>query len=429
MAIDYHRLVDGLAEATTLFAGGSELVAIESLVTTIRESTGADGASFTEYAVKGGRVIVAQDAMAWALGQPVPEELVAPEIVGHPFAGRVDAMPPTVSEVLLGRGLSAVAGHPVRRGDRVLGALHLFFGTIAESEWADVLQALRLAAVCAAHVYTGAEAAPIRSAIEEDDRSLFLTAAGHELRTPATVLKGYAGLLADRWDKLPEEERREAAQVLSQRADELARLVDRLLGASAGDASRGGLVRTVPFDPVDALRRAANDMPVELRRSLRVELPNWLPPAAGDPDVLGTVVTELVTNAVRASGGPAQAQSSVDLTAGADADTVFIRVCDRGVGIDPAHAERAFERFWRGPRAMHNGEPVRSSGSVEVLNNGGGRDPEARPGIGLGLYLVRRLVERQHGWVSLRPRDGGGTIAEVRLGRADGPPRVAAGRA
>src|SRR5690606_4607879 len=108
MAIDYHRLVDGLAEATTLFAGGSELVAIESLVTTIRESTGADGASFTEYAVQGGRVIVAQDAMAWALGQPVPEDLVAPEIVGHPFAGRVDAMPPTVSEALLGRGLSAV---------------------------------------------------------------------------------------------------------------------------------------------------------------------------------------------------------------------------------------------------------------------------------------------------------------------------------
>ena len=132
---------------------------------------------------------------------------------------------------------------------------------------------------------------------------------------------------------------------------------------------------------------------------------------------------------MRARGGPALALSCVDLTAGADADTVFIRVCDRGVGIDPAHAERAFERFWRGPRAIHNGEPVRSSSSVEVLNNGGGRDPEARPGIGLGLYLVRRLVERQHGWVSLRPRDGGGTIAEVRLGRADGPPRVAAGRA
>jgi len=41
--------------------------------------------------------------------------------------------------------------------------------------------------------------------------------------------------------------------------------------------------------------------------------------------------------------------------------------------------------------------------------------------VGLGLYLVRRLVERQNGWVSLRPREGGGAIAEVRLPRADGP--------
>jgi two-component system, OmpR family, phosphate regulon sensor histidine kinase PhoR len=40
-------------------------------------------------------------------------------------------------------------------------------------------------------------------------------------------------------------------------------------------------------------------------------------------------------------------------------------------------------------------------------------------GVGLGLYLVRRILERQNGWVSLRPREGGGTVAEVRLPRAD----------
>jgi two-component system phosphate regulon sensor histidine kinase PhoR len=40
-------------------------------------------------------------------------------------------------------------------------------------------------------------------------------------------------------------------------------------------------------------------------------------------------------------------------------------------------------------------------------------------GVGLGLYLVRRIVERQNGWVSLRPRAGGGTVAQVRLPRAD----------
>jgi signal transduction histidine kinase len=141
-----------------------------------------------------------------------------------------------------------------------------------------------------------------------------------------------------------------------------------------------------------------------------LELPNWLPPAIGDPEVIGTVATELVTNAVRASdvGAIPIPPSTVDLVAGADADTVYLQVRDRGVGIDQAEAERAFERFWRGPRPA-------AQGAAE-------RDHDGRTGVGLGLYLVRRLVERQNGWVSLRPRDGGGTIAEVRLARADGPP-------
>jgi two-component system, OmpR family, phosphate regulon sensor histidine kinase PhoR len=111
---------------------------------------------------------------------------------------------------------------------------------------------------------------------------------------------------------------------------------------------------------------------------------------------LASIVAELVTNAVRY----APAEAGVEVQAGADAQTVFVRVSDRGAGIDPEHAQAAFEQFWRA-----------------------GRDDSCRGGAGLGLYLVRRLVERQNGWVSLRPRDGGGTVAEVRLPRADGLPR------
>jgi signal transduction histidine kinase len=289
--------------------------------------------------------------------------------------------------------------------------VHLYFAEVAERDWSAVRTVLRMATTFASAIYTGQEAAPFRSPGEEDDRSLFLAVAGHELRTPVTVIKGYASLLADRWDSLDDDQRSSAAKVLTQRADELAWLVDRLLGTSIDDPHSGSMVRSVPFDPIAALMRAAGAMPAEVRRTIRIELPNWLPPASGDPDVIGTVVTELVTNAVRASGGVEAKPSSVDLTAGADADTVYIRVLDRGVGITPAEAELAFERFWRAQRP--------SAGA------GGNRDADARGGVGLGLYLVRRLVERQNGWVSLRPRDGGGTIAEVRLARADGSPRPA----
>jgi len=406
--IDYRRLVDALG-TLALPHESSELVSVQALVAALCDCSGAVGGTFTEYGARGGRVVVARGAMAWALGQLVSPELAGPEIIGEPFCGRVEAMPPDVAQPLLDRGVVAVAGHPVRSGGRVVGALHLFFdaehvdgghvdavaGDAAELE--AVNRALRVVAAFATNVYTGREATPVRSPGEEDDRSLFLTVAGHELRTPVTAIKGYASLLADRWDSLDDGQRLAATKVITQRADELARLVDRVLGATAGEAAT---VRVVPFDPIDALMRAVSGMVEELRRTVRLELPNSLPPASGDPDVNGTVVTELVTNAVRA-GSP---DSTVDITAGADTDTVFIQVRDRGIGIDPAQTDRAFERFWRGPRS-----------SV------GERD-QGSAGVGLGLYLVRRLVERQNGWVSLRPRDGGGTIAEVRLARADAGP-------
>jgi signal transduction histidine kinase len=403
MPIDYRRLVDGISNVVALMDGGTAgLVAIDKLLATACEATGAVGATFTEYGDEGGRVVAAKGKLTWALGQPIAAEFVTPEQIARAWAGRVDTLPVQVAEPLLSRGVVAMVAQPVRVADRVAGAVHLYFGELNEEAWPHTVPVLRVVGGYAgqAIAYAG-EVPSARPAVEEDDRNLFLAVAGHELRTPVTVIKGYASLLSDRWDALAELDRRAAAKVLNQRANDLAQLVDRLLGATAGDSS-GWLVRTVPFDPLDALLHAAAEMPAELRRALRMQLPNRLPPASGDPDILGSVVTELVMNAVRATpAGLGPPPASVDVLAGADADTVFIQVCDRGVGIDPAHAERAFERFWRDRKGT-----------------------EGRGGVGLGLYLVRRLVERQNGWVSLRPRDGGGTIAEVRLGRADGPPRV-----
>jgi two-component system, OmpR family, phosphate regulon sensor histidine kinase PhoR len=401
MPIDYRRLVDGMSNVVAIAdEGEAALVAIDKLLAAAADATGAVGATFTEYGDAGGRVVAAKGVLAWALGQPIAAEFVTPDQIAHAWAGRVDTLPVQVAEPLLSRGVVAMVAQPVRGVDRVLGAVHLYFGELDEEAWSRTAPALRLVGACASRVLAhSGEVSPPRPAVEEDDRNLFLAVAGHELRTPVTVIKGYASLLSDRWDALAEQDRRAAALVLTQRANDLAQLVDRLLGSTAGDSS-GWLVRTVPFDPLDALLHAAAEMPAELRRAMRMQLPNRLPPASGDPDILGSVVTELVINAVRATPtGVGPAPASVDILAGADTATVFIQVCDRGVGIDPAHAERAFERFWRDRRAT-----------------------EGRGGVGLGLYLVRRLVERQNGWVSLRPRDGGGTIAEVRLGRADGPP-------
>jgi signal transduction histidine kinase len=273
--------------------------------------------------------------------------------------------------------------------------------------WSDVDQDLvaviNVVASAIAHLYVDRAGLPAAPAGGDDDRDLFLAVAGHELRTPVTVIKGYAGTLVDRWEALDEHARREAIGVVAQRADELARLVDRMLSATGGASARQWLTRSVPYSLVDALRRADVELPAHLRPTLRWDLPEGLPPAYGDPSALTKVLGELVTNAHRHGGvDPDGVAVPIDITAGADERSVYFRVCDSGPGIDPQNVERAFERFWQaGP-----GDDVGSNG------------------VGLGLFLVRKIVERQNGWVSLRPRPGGGTVAEVRLPRVDDPLRV-----
>jgi two-component system, OmpR family, phosphate regulon sensor histidine kinase PhoR len=402
MPIDYRRLVDGLSDAAAMAsAGAAGLAAINAVVAAAREATGAVGATFMRFAGDGARVVVASGEMSWAMGQPIGGGFLDPGQLEHPWSGSVNRLPPVVAERLLGRGVLAMAGHPVQTPQRSIGAVHLFFGEVETDAWEQLLPVLRVVATAVAQIHDGSQP-PVTAAVEEDDRTLFLAVAGHELRTPVTVVKGYASMLADRWESLDEDDRRDAARVLTSRADELARLVDRMLGASVGDGTSGWLVRNVPFDPIEALMRAVRELPTELRLDLRLEVPSSLPLASGDPTVLTPIVAELVNNAVRYTAQlpgwtATDPAPGVEIQAGADAQTVYFRVCDRGVGIDPTDVERAFERFWRARR-----------------------DTDGRGGVGLGLYLVRRLVERQNGWVSLRARLGGGTVAEVRLQRADG---------
>ena len=428
MPLDYRRFVDALSVVSQhIHSGAAGLPAIEDLIGALRVATGAAGATFTEYGEDGGRVVVASGEMAWALGQPIAVEFVDADQAAKPWWSQVDGLPVQVAEPLLARGVLGLAGHPVRAGDRLVGAVHLYFGDLNATVLADSQGILGIGAAMAACLYDDRAHLPAAGEPEGDDRMLFLAVAGHELRTPVTVVKGYAGMLSDRWEVLDEPSRKEAARVLNQRADELARLVDRMLGASVG-ADDGWLVRTVPFDLVQALVRAVEELPAEVRRIVRLDLPNGLPPAYGDPAIIASVIGELIKNAIRATpaasspyaGGrhaygqtpppqsapsahgppPIEAPPNIEVQAGADAHTVYFRVLDRGVGISPTHVERAFDRFWRG-----------------------GQGGDSRSGVGLGLYLVRRLVERQNGWVSLRARDGGGAVAEVRLSRADGPLR------
>jgi signal transduction histidine kinase len=409
MPIDYRRLVRGLTALSTIVAESPGLPALQALIQVAQEAAGAQAATFIEYGPSVCRITLATGRMVATTGQPISSAHIT--LRSQPDdteLRRIEDIPPDLAAGPLRQGLATLLGASIRANGEPVGSVQLYFDADAVDDVEGVVDIMQLVVGAARHIFDPPATAGLATIADAEDRALFLAVAGHELRTPVTVIKGYSSMLADRWDALDEATRREASRVLTIRADELARLVDRLMRASTGESEQGWLVRTVPFDPVEALARTARDLPMDLRRSFRLVVPEGLPKAIGDPALLTSVVAELVTNAVRATP-PAQigrdGQPSVDLRAGADAETVFIQVRDRGVGIDPSQAEIAFERFWRGGY------------------NGG----DARSGVGLGLYLVRRLVERQMGWVSLRPRDGGGTVAEVRLLRADGqdrPPKL-----
>lgn len=405
--VNYPRLIDRLSALTDqVNAGKAGLPTLDRLLTLGQEALDADGASFTEHAPLGGRIIAATGAAEWALGHPAesivdgpgPVERAAADLTGT-LAGQFSA-----------RGLHRVLAARAELSGVAVGSLHAYYADPAGPADAEQRRLAGWLASWAAHLYGDHNGLPVHgdgwvvkfrdlngALRRERDRDLFVAVTSHELRTPVTVIKGYADTLGEHWDSLGDAQRREAVQVLSQRSGDLARLVDRLLAGAGHTGSTAGSAIPVPFDLVEALRSAVRALPADLRRRLQVTLPTVLPKANGDRTSIATLLTELVTNADKYS--PAGAEVALD--AAADSHTVFFRVSDRGMGVPPQHVERAFERFWQG----------------EV-------DAQCRHGgVGLGLYLVRRLVERQNGWVSLRRREAGGTVAEVRLPRADLAPR------
>lgn len=384
---DHAALLAGLhGVLETANAGQAGLSAIRRLLDVAVPALGARGTTFAEYGPAGGRVTAATDALQWTVGRPIPAEYQVLRPPGErTWARRIADVRCPMSRELLGRDLHGLLGGYVSRGDRVIGEVCAYYrdeGPAGPEHHAM----LAFVASFAAQLHTGT----VRPPVENADRNLALAVTSHELRTPITVIKGFADTLYRHWNELDPLGRREAIRTIGQRAADMARLLDRLLAATT-EPNRTA-APPVPFDLLDALREACRELSPDLRRRMRPQLPSTMPQAYGDRASLATVLTELVTNAAKYSEG------EVELSADTDPQMVVFRVADRGIGIDPDCVEQAFDRYWQ-------------------ADSGG--DRREHPGAGLGLYLVRRIVERQNGWVSLRPRKLGGTVAEVRLPRAD----------
>ncbi|MER5745588.1 sensor histidine kinase [Streptomyces sp. NPDC002225] len=220
---------------------------------------------------------------------------------------------------------------------------------------------------------------------ERSHAELIATVA-HELRSPLTSVKGFTATLLAKWERFTDDQKRLMLETVDADAGRVTRLIAELLDISRIDSGRLEL-RRQPVDLSAAVERhvqalTAGGLPPD-RFLVRTCQP--LPVVWADPDKVDQVLGNLLENAVRHGEGtvtidvePAPAKSDEKGTA--------VTVTDEGSGIPEESMGRVFTRFWRGSK---------------------------RGGTGLGLYIVKGIVEAHGGTITVGRGPGGG--AEFRF--------------
>jgi PAS domain S-box-containing protein len=231
-----------------------------------------------------------------------------------------------------------------------------------------------------------------RRARQERDRADLVSTVAHELRSPLTSVKGFTATLLAKWHRFNDDQKRVMLETVNADADRVTRLITELLDVSRIEAGRLEMRRqvvdlAVAVRKVVAGRIAAGEAEDRFRIDLRGPLPEmWL-----DPDKIDQILGNLVENAVRHGAGTV----TIVVESDAHGKGAAVSVRDEGDGIAPEAAKRVFRQFWRGH---------------------GNR----RSGTGLGLYIVKGLVEAHGGTIAVQRAPGGG--AEFRFTVPAGAP-------
>ena len=215
----------------------------------------------------------------------------------------------------------------------------------------------------------------------------FVNGVSHELRTPITLISGYSRRLLRRADGLSANQQ-EQLRLVAEEAESMGRLVNDLLEIARDDAGRLQL-ECRQLDPVLLLQELQVRLEASSGGRLRLErLPSeGCGQVCADAERLSQCLANLVENALKYSPAP----QPIELALSRDGDHVVLHVRDHGTGVPEAERERIFGRF------------VRGSGSAETS------------GHGIGLAVVKTLMERMGGSVAVAGVPGGGADFQLRL--------------
>jgi signal transduction histidine kinase len=295
---------------------------------------------------------------------------------------------------LAAQGLRAVLAVPLRTRGRRIGALacgstHRY--TMADRTLAGELGRRLALAIDAMQLYQAEQQA--RASAEEavQIRDEFFSIAAHELRTPLTTMLGRIQLLERRMLRAANADERDlrAIKTISEQAIRLNRMISALLNVSQIEMGRLQIER-VPLSLRDLTRRIVD----EHRLALSTHTVAFIAPdnpveIMGDELRLEQVLQNLLANAVKYS--PDGGQITVALTS--TGNLARIAVIDRGIGIPARELPRLFRRFYR---AEHS-------------------EGRRIGGMGIGLYLVKEIVERHGGRIGVESVEGQGSTFTVEL--------------
>jgi PAS domain S-box-containing protein len=220
----------------------------------------------------------------------------------------------------------------------------------------------------------------------------FIATVSHELRSPLTPIKGYVDLLRRKGEEFSPEKRRECLDIVNDRVAHLTRIVEDVLLASRV-AVPASTVQMTAGDLALLTRRACGDFAVDAGR-LRLDIPDEPVAVHCDPVRVVQVAANLVSNALKYSGGDTSVDVRVRTSPGGTAELV---VTDGGRGIPADQLDAVFEKFHRveDPMRMTTG------------------------GTGLGLYIARQLAEAMGGSLRVASTYGSGSTFTFTLGAAE----------
>jgi len=235
----------------------------------------------------------------------------------------------------------------------------------------------------------------LREIRRNEQHDAFLNSVTHELKTPIASIKLYLETLKSR--DIDEEKRREFYDIMLADSDRLLDTVEQVLHAGKiKERTRAPVFTTLDMDVV--LKGSIST--VKSRYNLNEDSIKYVSPAEtlsvnGDYDELHSVFVNILDNAVKYSGGVSPKVTVKAQSTGFN-NRIAVVVKDRGVGIPPSELKRVFKRFYRA-------DPSRNGAK----------------GTGLGLFIVKSIIERHGGRVKAESRgEGKGSTFLVQLPKA-----------